>query len=376
MLYGNRKPTGKGYDPEIISGHIPVLDGYRGLAVLLVMCYHYIPSFFFGWVGVDLFFVLSGFLITSILFKTTGRRGWLAIYLSRRFLRIIPVYYFALFFLLVVLPFVAPAVITSSFRELVQHQQWYWFFGINIFHALNGFPENITTVHFWSLACEMQFYLIWPFVIAIFRNSKQQLLIASIILILVSIFFRLAGDELYRFNPIYRYVLFPSRMDAFCFGTLLFLFVTSRMIVPKQAFFLLGGLILAAAIILSINQIRWHFTDSFVQKFGLTINGMFWFVVLSISMKYPNSFNSKIGNNRLLKKAGIYSYGMYVFHLPVAILLSRIPPFSYAREGSLMMLILQAIIAFIITMILSMASYHLFEKRMMLLKPRYNAVEN
>src|SRR5580765_1086061 len=87
--------------------HYPALDGLRGLAILLVVFYHnfgFINYSFFGWIGVDLFFVLSGYLITDILLKTVNEPGYLRNFFARRVLRIFPLYYLSLIVFLLILP--------------------------------------------------------------------------------------------------------------------------------------------------------------------------------------------------------------------------------------------------------------------------------
>ena len=375
LLYRNKEQPRVGIDADILSERIPVLDGFRGIAVLLVMGYHYIPSFFFGWVGVDLFFVLSGFLITSILIQNRRNKSYLGVYFSRRFLRIIPVYFLALLFLFILLPVVAPAIITYSYGELIQHQEWYWLFAINIFYALHGFPDNITTVHFWSLACEMQFYIIWPLILAIFRDNFKQILIALLTLIILSMVFRVVGEKLFQLNEIYRYVLLPSRLDAFCAGALLYMSVISKPVFTRRLSYFLATSVVLVAVVLAFFNVRWHFTYSFVQKFGLSLNAVFWFSILFLAIKFQKSFPGQVGNNRILRNVGIYSYGMYIFHLPVGIFMSKLPYFSSEPEQGILMLTVKTIVSFLITVFISMISYHLFEKQVMLLKPRYDAAK-
>ena len=108
----------------------------------------------FGWAGVQLFFVLSGFLITGILLETRDEKGALRRFLVRRGLRIFPLYYATLFVLLVVVP-PDPVV-----RAALHDQVYYWLYVSN---WAQPFEHKIPTLaHFWSLAVEEQFYLLWP----------------------------------------------------------------------------------------------------------------------------------------------------------------------------------------------------------------------
>jgi len=354
---------------------IRVLDGFRGIAVLLVMCYHFIPAIFFGWAGVDLFFILSGFLITSILLRTVGTPGFLYVYFSRRLLRIVPLYFVMLFILFVLFPVMVPSMVTPAYDFLVEHQYWYWLFSVNISFALHGFPENITVVHFWSLACEMQFYLVWPLLILLFHKSRKVLWIVLSLLFLFAVFFRVYADQIVTMNSLYRYVLLPSRLDAFAAGGILFLYTSSDYRISGKVLYWMSGLFFTLIVLSGVLGIHWHFTDSFTQRYGLSLNVLFWISVLSICLQNPSSIPARFTGSRLLQNAGLYSYGMYVFHLPVTIFVDKLffPP---AVEENTGMMLLRIFLLFTITIIISVASFHLFEKKMMLFKPRYHVADN
>ena len=107
--------------------YYPALDGLRGIAILLVVFYHnfgFINYFFFGWLGVDLFFVLSGFLITDILLKSSGRPGFLKNFYVRRVLRIFPLYYLTLFIFFILIPLLDLGVV--GFEYYLNNQIWFW----------------------------------------------------------------------------------------------------------------------------------------------------------------------------------------------------------------------------------------------------------
>src|SRR3954466_4450020 len=170
---------GAGWTPTV-RGHLPTLDGLRGIAILAVMIHHAaefgqgnspataVHQFLhLGRHGVDLFFVLSGFLITGILLDSKGSPRYFSTFYARRTLRIFPLYYGVLLVVLVVLPLIVPQ--PPAAREVIADQGWLWLYASNILMAwrnrvlFNG--EHVYLSHFWSLAVEEQFYLVWPLVV-------------------------------------------------------------------------------------------------------------------------------------------------------------------------------------------------------------------
>src|SRR5437588_9009399 len=180
----------------ILGQYIPALDGLRGLAILLVMGYHFgqdadgggtalgpflSPVFGVGYHGVDLFFVLSGFLITGILLDMKDRPRYFRNFYIRRILRIFPLYYAVLFCLLVLLPLlVTPPVF--PFAEAQRRQAWLWLYASNIYHAWTGHWRLTGFSHLWSLAVEEHFYLIWPVVI-FFCRARGALVVSAACLV-------------------------------------------------------------------------------------------------------------------------------------------------------------------------------------------------
>src|SRR6186997_1549382 len=178
------------------AGFIPALDGLRGIAIVLVMLHHFTylrPTsgidalignvLFFGWTGVDLFFVLSGFLITGILLDTRNSRRYFTTFYARRTLRIFPLYYLILFIALVVLPkFPAVDRVLIGQDELIDlPPQWpYWLYLTNFSIADRGWVHGWVDVG-WSLAIEEQFYLVWPLVIWLCPPRLVALLCAAIL---------------------------------------------------------------------------------------------------------------------------------------------------------------------------------------------------
>ena len=165
--------------------YYPALDGLRGLAILLVVVYHnfgFINVFFFGWLGVDLFFVLSGFLITDILLKAVGRENFLRNFYMRRLLRILPLYYLALILFLVIIPRLN---IPFDIKYYTDNQVWLWTYFQNWLYIFKNPGQTNTLNHLWSLAVEEQFYVLWPLVILLLKKPKFLLVFISLLLVAV-----------------------------------------------------------------------------------------------------------------------------------------------------------------------------------------------
>ena len=186
--------------PDRITGkpkHLYALDGVRGIAILLVLFCHFFfistPSNLYEFVlqklgdygnlGVDLFFVLSGFLITGILMDTKGKENYFKNFIIRRSLRIFPLYYFVLIIIFLIMPLFS--IFNGPLMDRVLEGEVYaWTYTYNFFIAeKQSWPPFIG--HFWSLAVEEQFYLVWP--LAVYLLSTEALKRFSWLLIFVSI---------------------------------------------------------------------------------------------------------------------------------------------------------------------------------------------
>src|SRR5215469_7550470 len=197
------------------SGHVPALDGIRGLAVLFVIAFHSrapflntseIPFSLFqflglGWSGVDLFFVLSGFLITGILLDTRRAPGYFRVFYARRALRIFPLYFAYLLLILVVLQGIFVVFVRTNPWQHV-NPLLYLTYSMNWVSGL----DDQWLGHLWSLAVEEQFYLIWP--AAVWFCSRRSLPWVCIAMATAALAFRIwpqaigqAPDQVYFLTP-------------------------------------------------------------------------------------------------------------------------------------------------------------------------------
>ena len=171
-------PTGR--DPSTAPIHVPSLDGLRAAAVASVMLFHVgFPGFRpMGALGVDLFFVLSGFLITTLLIQEHDRQGRIRLghFWGRRFLRLMPAYYaYAAFISLSILAFRSGWISEAPVRgwDISDLLLSIWLYFVNYAPASELWSRSDWIVHLWSLAVEEQFYLIWPPVLALALRVRR-----------------------------------------------------------------------------------------------------------------------------------------------------------------------------------------------------------
>lgn len=366
--------------------NVPALDSIRGLAILTVMAYHFFlyggmePTLAIdrlmdrigraGWVGVDLFFVLSGFLITGILFDTRQKRNYFRNFYIRRVLRIFPLSYAVLLIVFLIIPGLVP--VGAEYRLMMQDQGWFWTYLTNVSIALNGWGSFYAFGHFWSLAVEEQFYLFWPIIIYLFpRRTLLKLCVVTMI-----------GSLLLRFGlgmagyGLVAYVSTPARMDALALGAFLALVVrgssAERLKLSRLAWPVLAIAGTATGVYFIWKE-RLVYGDFGVYTVGFLVIALLFgaFLVISITTP-PNSLPGKFFNSPVLRFFGRYSYALYVFHHPVAIFLPlygfSVQIFPTLRGSQLPGLLLFSIVAALISLALALASWHLLEARFLSLK--------
>ena len=354
--------------------YYPALDGLRGVAILLVIFLHnfnFTNYFFFGWLGVDLFFVLSGFLITDILLRTLETKNFLRNFYMRRFLRIFPLYFVAVSFCLFVIPLINKSVHINYY---INNQLWIWTFTQNwlyIFKSPEGTP---VLLHFWSLAVEEQFYLIWPLIIMLVKKPKPLLWISFILLLGVMVtrvlLWRfniedLAYDSLYTF----------TRIDGICVGSMI------ALLIRVNPFFLKKYNTLIVFILAGINFIFYFLNLNAAVRLpylafaGYTTFAILFGILIHEAVTGRSKIIKVIFENRLLRFFGKISYGFYVYHWPVYVLLFPYWDQVFASELNLspaMAKTASAIMVTLISVLVSYLSYHYFERFFLRLKKNYS----
>jgi len=366
--------------PSPYSRHIPSLDGLRGLAVLGVVASHLfwgnpagpwtaaIESItVFGAHGVDLFFVLSGFLITGILYDSLQEESYFRKFYARRCLRIFPLYYGVLIVLF---------LLTPLLHWDWNHTQWYFVLYLqNLPSAirLNHGAGQILD-HFWSLAVEEQFYLVWPLLV-FFVAARARLMRLAFALCCAALLLRLVLiAHSVDYNIINRGTL--SRADSLLMGALLALLLRGpahdRILrfAPTVLYACVGvygaGLILYHYGIPAIWS-RQTYNTVFVG-FGFSILSLFSAALIAMCLRH-GSFTARAFTSPTLRFFGKYSYGLYVLHgiamfwrAPFRRLCESISPSKYLSIGG------SGLLIFILGTAAAFLSYNLYEKHFLKLK--------
>jgi peptidoglycan/LPS O-acetylase OafA/YrhL len=317
-------------DPEPGARFRP-LDGMRGLAIIMVLAVH---SFIYtgtsplgraidtaaraGWVGITLFFVLSGFLITGILLDSSERPHYLRDFYARRALRIFPLYFAFLAVYLFVVPFIPYA---SDRLAQPATSVYYWTYLANMQEWLSGVPTVRNPLGpLWSLAVEEQIYFLWPFLIVLFRRGLPALWLT---LAVASFAFR-AWTRLTAQSIEASYAWAPANVEAFAAGALVAWLLRhhhARLESWAPSAAVISGLGVAT---LWIVLGHFNFWSAPVQILTVGTSAAVLFFAASIGVAVTTSESSLF--NRLLRLSslrvfGKYSYAIYLFHSPIMELL-------------------------------------------------------
>jgi peptidoglycan/LPS O-acetylase OafA/YrhL len=362
-------------DLQGIEKHIDSLDGLRGVAILLVFFFHYLPRnphsplswlASLGWSGVDLFFVLSGFLITGILYDTRGSCNFFKAFYARRALRLFPLYFFAVGLVL--------SISLSSQVHLTWKAIPFYIYGANVMLLVKDGVPNYTRflqcIHFWSLALEEQFYSLWPLVI-FFVRSRRKLMLICAGGILGALLFRVALTCL-RAPTWALYTELPSRMDALLAGSMLALLLRGNpaSISRSKIHLLLGGCCLTL-VILFIRARTLFLASSEMTTLGYSMFAGAYACVLALALARGTLAN-RIGKIPALRFFGRYSYGLYVWHdLPSPICIAWWPWFARNIHPLILAQSAYALTMLALFTAVAVASYHLLEIRFLKLKSHF-----
>ncbi len=296
------------------TGHIPALDGVRGIAILSVILFHFhfyfsrastgaekllFEGLYFGWAGVDLFFALSGFLITGILLDSVRSHRYFFTFYARRSLRIFPLYFAFL---------LGAILLFSGTSHAVKEKIWYFLYLQN---WTQSSTINPAIGHLWSLAVEEQFYLVWP--VLIWFTPKRRLPTVFIALAITSAVSRIYLGHIGQGLLVYESTL--TRMDGLILGGLAAFalrderwrkrFRRSSAVVALASF-----LVVISVFFIAGNM---DYSSAFVDFGALPLAVLFSTLIFRIAaLRAPNFLSY-----RWLQECGKKAYAMYLFHSPI-----------------------------------------------------------
>lgn len=372
--------------------YYPALDGLRAIAVFMVFTNHYLPlPRFLNWgrVGVDIFFVLSGFLITGILYDSADRKNRYSVFYRRRALRIFPLYYLVLLLPVLVEPLVRwklhPAlwlwpVYAGNYSRLLWPADVHG--SDTVFEVLHSTQLRFQSlswsmVHLWSLCVEEQFYLVWPLVVYSLsdRRRLRNLCIAAVVIVLLLRWLCTLMLTPPWINVGLLYFATPLRADSLLFGGAIALALRG----PEARY--VGTLVRPVGVLLFGGFLAWeavsyrrfgHLIDpvwsSLHNPIYATFASLLAAVLIAMSID-PTRTLYRWLNTNMLRAIGQRSYGFYVYHLVlIAVYGALARAISFGHKGVAGALL--APVAFVGTLIVSWISFRYFEAPLLRLKDR------
>ena len=375
------------------TSHVPALDGLRGIAILLVVGFHIglrgglcggyslwerflNKILLFGWSGVDLFFVLSGFLITGILYRSRQERDYFKTFYVKRLLRVGPLYFGVLAVVFVVAP-IFLGFETPGLKAIREQQGWLWAVSANVPMFLKNdliFSAGwIHLSHFWSLAVEEHFYIIWP--ICVFLLSRRTLMW----LCCAGVVAAPALRAYYQSTPgfeVASYVFTPCRIDGMAVGSFLALSVRggweadlvrlcrrlTYVCAPLVCVLYLASPLLKKTSLGAVLDVVGAHT-SVCLLFGCLL-------VLSVSAA-PTSLLGRCTCSGFLRFFGKYSYGIYVFDglfSPLNEVLIRLITVNNPKIWFILNGFIRYVFPLFISISMAMLSWHLYESQFLRLR--------
>lgn len=319
-----------------------------------------------GNIGVNFFFVLSGFLITFLLIEEKKMNGKINVinFWIRRILRIWPLYYFCVFFGFVIFP-----VLKSSFGQVPNETAsiWYYITFLNNFDFIkHGAPDASTLGVLWSVAIEEQFYFVWPLILAMLPIKRYWIAFSTVILI--SLVYRGLND-----SPVIH-----EQHTLSCIGDMAIGAFGAWMINESEWFkskitgfkkYQIGIIYLLFTFILFFRD-EVLFSNETIRIFERSIIAV---VILFIILEQTYSTNSffKMGKFKTISKLGIITYGLYCLHFVGILIATTITKKLGINTHLWQVLIIDTSLALGISIIISKLSYNYFEKPFLKLKDKF-----
>lgn len=311
--------------PAAPTGFIPELDGLRGLAILMVMIHRVYPRagdtpwpIEAGWAGVDLFFVISGFLIAGILLDTRDDPDYFRNFYARRVLRIFPLFYLLVGGMLLAFPLADH----DGFLEQAGSPLWYLLQLGNIPEGVLGLSPPYWLAPVWSLAIEEQFYLTFPLLVRrVDPRNLWRWLVAFVAIALVT---RIVSTSLMPANERFQYLFTLCRLDTIALGCLVAVVVRTRWY-PEVRARLARGLVpvlaIASIVLLATQLDR---TTWFGRTFGYTVVAIAFVSLVILVLEHRGEAVTRVLRVRPLQYLGKLCFGLYLLHRPADTVVSAL----------------------------------------------------
>jgi peptidoglycan/LPS O-acetylase OafA/YrhL len=405
------------YPPRGLT-YIKSLDGLRAMAALMVVFFHSpgrLFSFQFGWAGVNLFFILSGFLITRILLnsKALSFSRYSLYFYSRRSLRIFPLYFFyillavALLFWLNRTMIVPGPEIAQGIHDFRSNYPYLVTYTYNFQQVINflhhrDYSSSLAFGHLWSLSVEEQFYLVFPFIVY-FVPVKWLKKILAVIVILVPflrllfvIWMKQKTSDLFWIGDVL-YILTPFQLDALSLGACIALFDFGAIVKRwKVWLWVVAGLLVITGIVhllvlptynvrienssLGFDNPVYHLVNP-IENFILNNRYLYTIPLLNLffGLLVLAAVNGKLWagffENRILVQIGKISYGIYIYHLFFSYLFREMAfrIFGDLNSGNIFIQGLMMITYLALLFGIASISFYYFERKFLRLKKKFSA---
>jgi len=330
---------------------LPQIQALRAVAVILVLLYHaqWLPG---GYIGVDIFYVISGYLITGLLLREYEESGTISFqnFYIRRVKRLLPSSALVLVTTALFAWLLYPAILRQDLAEDIAAASLY--ISNYLFASWQMDYQNLgaippTVIHYWSLAVEEQFYLLWPLIIYFIYKGRKRFTLGTAIagITLLSFFFSLYQSST---SPVWAFYSLPTRVWELSIGALL-LFIPASM--RSHASVLTRNLIWVSLLLIGYGTIRFNETTVFPGT-----SALYPVVATAIAIFTIHHWSapaSALAKNRFVQWVGDISYPLYLWHWPLLV----IPSVYLARE----LTVLERLLAVLVTFLLSAITHNFLE---------------